>query len=90
MSLMWIPALITRAPFALARSAAGISAPTGAKTIAPSSSSGGASPDEPTHSAPSSRANACVSSSPSRVKANTRRPSWTATWQRMWAEAPKP
>ena len=40
---MWMPALTTRAPLALARSAAGISAPTGAKTIAPSSSSGGGS-----------------------------------------------
>ena len=29
-------------------------------------------------------------SSPARVKANTRRPSWTATWQMMWAAAPKP
>ena len=87
---MWMPALITRAPLALARSAAGISAPTAAKTIAPSSCSGGASSEEPAHSAPSSRANACVSSSPARVKAKTRRPWWTATWQRMWAEAPKP
>ena len=53
---MWMPALITRAPLALARSAAGISAPTGAKTIAPSSSSGGCSSEDPAHSAPSSRA----------------------------------
>ena len=40
---MWMPALITRAPWALARSAAPSAAPTGAKTIAPSSSSGGSS-----------------------------------------------
>ena len=71
---MWMPALITRAPLALARSAAGISAPAAAKTIAPSSSSGGCSSEEPAHSAPSPRANACVSASPSRVKAKTRRP----------------
>ncbi len=90
MSLMWMPALITRAPLALARRAVVISAPIGAKTIAPSTSSGGASSEEPAHSAPSSRANACPSSSPSRVKAKTRRPWCTATWQRMWAAAPKP
>ena len=39
---MWMPALTTGPPLALARRAAGISAPTGAKTIAPSSCSGGA------------------------------------------------
>ena len=44
---MWMPALMTGAPLALARSAAGISGPTGAKTIAPSSSSGGVSPEAP-------------------------------------------
>ena len=41
MSLMWIPAQTTTPPFAVARSAAGTSAPTGAKMIAASSSSGG-------------------------------------------------
>ena len=46
--------------------------------------------EDPAQAAPSSRAKACVSSSPSRVKANTLLPWWTATWQRMWAEAPKP
>jgi hypothetical protein len=87
---MWMPALITRAPLAEARSAAGISAPTGAKTIAPSSCSGAGRSDEPAHSAPRPRAKRRVSSSPSRVKAKTRRPWWTATCQRMWAEAPNP
>ena len=90
MSLMWMPALTIRAPLALTRSAAVISGPSGAKTIAPSSCSGGSSPEAPAHSAPSSRANACPSASPSRVKTKTRRPSCTASWQRMWAEAPKP
>ena len=47
MSLMWMPALMIRAPLALARSAAGIRAPTGAKTIAPSSSSGAGPSEEP-------------------------------------------
>ena len=41
MSLMWMPAQTTVPPLALARSAAGTSAPTGAKMIAASSSSGG-------------------------------------------------
>jgi hypothetical protein len=54
------------------------------------SSSSGACPLGPAHSAPSSRARSWASASPSRVKANTRRPWWTATWQRMWAEAPNP
>jgi hypothetical protein len=58
MSLMWMPALMMRAPLALARSAVVISAPTGAKTIAPSIPSGGASCEDPAHSAPSSRAKA--------------------------------
>src|SRR5215211_3123405 len=52
MSLMWMPAHTTAPPFASARSASGTSAPAGAKTIAASSSSGGRSPDSPTHSAP--------------------------------------
>ena len=39
----------------------------------------------PAHSAPSSRAKACVALSSARVNANTRRPWWTATWQTMWA-----
>ena len=44
MSLMWMPAQTTVPPGASARSAAGTSAPTGAKMIAASSGSGGARP----------------------------------------------
>ena len=55
---MWMPAHTTVAPLAVARSASGTSPPTGAKIRAPSSSSGGALPESPAHSAPSSRANA--------------------------------
>ena len=43
-----------------ARSAAGTSAPTGAKMIAASSGSGGGSSEPPAQTAPSSRANACA------------------------------
>ena len=64
MSLMWIPAQTTVPPFATAASAAGTSAPAGAKTIAASSSSGGGPRTSPAHSAPSARANACACSSP--------------------------
>ena len=46
-SLMWIPAQTTTPPFATAASAAGTSAPTGAKMIAASSSSGGLSVELP-------------------------------------------
>ena len=44
---MWMPAHTTTPPFARARSAAGTSAPTGAKMIAASSSSGGRSFEAP-------------------------------------------
>ena len=44
---MWMPAHTTVPPLASARSAIGTSAPTGAKTIAASSGSGGAAPDAP-------------------------------------------
>ena len=60
MSDMWIPARTIVAPFALARRAAGTSAPTGAKTIAASSSSGPGAMASPAHSAPSERAKSCV------------------------------
>ncbi len=86
---MWMPAQTTAPPGASARSATVTSSPTGAKMIAASSSSGRSS-EPPAHSAPSSRANACVAVSPGRVNANTRRPWCTATWQTMCAEAPKP
>ena len=57
---MWIPPQTTVPPGARARSATGTSAPSGAKTIAASSGSGGASSEPPAHTAPSSRANACA------------------------------
>ncbi len=44
----------------------------------------------PAQDAPSSRANACVRSSPARVNANTSRPWNTATWQIMCAAEPNP
>ena len=50
-----MPAAITRPPFRTARSAAGISEPTGAKMIAASSGSGGGLSESPTHSAPKPR-----------------------------------
>ena len=90
MSLMWIPAHTTVPPGAVARSAAGTSAPTGAKISAASSGSGPGCMASPAHSAPSERASACAPSSPARVKTNTRRPSCTATWQMMCAAEPKP
>src|SRR5438093_1047538 len=66
MSLIWMPAQTTVPPFTTARSAAGTSAPTGAKMIAASSGSGGeaslapgpaktacpAAPPQPWHSHP--------------------------------------
>src|SRR5919206_78006 len=85
MSLMWMPAHTTTPPGASARSAAGTRAPTGANTIAASSSSGAGPIASPAHSAPSSRANACEAVSSARVKANTRRPWCRATCATMWA-----
>ena len=90
MSDMWIPAHTTVPPGAVARSAAGTSGPAGAKMIAASSGSGPGAMASPAHSAPRDRARACAPWSSARVNANTRRPSWTATWQMMWAEDPKP
>ena len=87
---MWMPAVTTVAPFAVARSAAGTSSPSGAKMMAASSSSGAGPSESPAHSAPSSRASAWASVSSARVKAKTRLPWWRATWQTMCAEAPKP
>ena len=90
MSLMWMPAQTTTPPLAVAFKAAGTSCPAGAKMIAASSSSGPGPIESPAHSAPSSRANDCDSSSSARVNANTRRPSWSATWVMMCAAAPNP
>ena len=53
---MWMPAQTTVPPRSTARSAAGTSAPTGAKMIAASSVSGGALSEPPAQAAPSSRA----------------------------------
>ena len=52
---MWMPAHTTVPPFSIARSAAGTSAPTGAKITAASSRTGGAVSEPPAHTAPSSR-----------------------------------
>ena len=46
--------------------------------------------DGPARTAPSSRASDWAASSPGRVKAKTRRPSWRASWATMCAAAPKP
>ena len=87
---MWMPPQTTRPPLRTAASAAGTSAPTGAKMIAASSGSGGVSSDPPAHSAPSERAKACPAASPGRVKAKTRRPCQRQTWAMICAAAPKP
>ena len=58
MSLRWIPATATVPPAPNAESAGGTTSPTGAKTIAPSSGTGGASCVPPVQSAPSSSASA--------------------------------
>jgi len=52
---MWIPAQTTRPPFATARNACGTSAPTGAKMIAASSSTGGDWSEPLAHMQPSVR-----------------------------------
>src|SRR5262249_7261742 len=69
MSLIWMPPQTTIPPFLVADSAAGTSAPTGAKISAASSGSGGGAVELPAHSAPSDRAKSCAASSPGRVKA---------------------
>jgi hypothetical protein len=69
MSLIWIPAHTTRPPLQTALSAAGTRAPTGAKMMAASISSGGCSSEAPAQVAPSSRAKACDSLSLRLVKA---------------------
>ena len=57
MSLMWMPPHTTTPPLRTARSAAGTSAPTGAKMIAASSACGGVASEPPAHTAPRLRAN---------------------------------
>ena len=68
------PAADDRAALRTAASAAGTSAPTGAKMIAASSALGRRLVRAPAHAAPSERANACASTSPGRVNAKTSRP----------------
>ena len=63
MSLMWMPAQTTTPPGAVARSAAGTSAPAGAKMIAASSGSGPGAIASPAHSAPRPSASSCAASS---------------------------
>ena len=87
---MWMPPHTTVPPGSTSDSASGTRSPAGAKMIAASSGSGGRFVVGPAHSAPSSRANACAPSSPGRVNANTRRPSWRATCVTIWAAAPNP
>ena len=90
MSLMWMPAQTTTPPGAVARSAAGTSAPTGAKMIAASSGSGPGCHRVAGPLGAEAAGERLRGLSSARVNANTRRPSCTATWQTMWAEAPKP
>ena len=87
---MWIPAQTTRPPRSVARRAVVTSGPTGAKMIEESSGQGASSSLEPAQAAPSSSASSWAALSPGLVNAATSRPSWTATWQMMWAAAPKP
>jgi hypothetical protein len=60
MSLMWMPPHTTRPPFLMVRKAAGTRLPAGAKMMAASSGSGGASSEAPAQAAPSARAKAWV------------------------------
>ena len=69
-----MPAQTTTPPLTVAASAAGSSAPTGAKIRAASSAAGGAESEPPAHAQPSERANACPVSSCGRVNAKTSRP----------------
>ena len=85
-----MPPQTTRPPLATAASAAGTRAPTGAKMIAASSGSGGASLEPPAHSASSDSANFWEARSPSRVKAKTRRPCQRQSCATICAAAPKP
>lgn len=89
-SLMWIPAQTTRPPLRAAFSATGTRSPAVTKMMAASSSSDGISSDPPAQVVPRLRANACVMTSPGRVKANTDRPCHFAICARIWAAAPKP
>ena len=71
---MWMPAQTTTPPLTVAASAAGSSAPTGAKIRAASSAAGGAESEPPAHAQPSARAKACPASSCGRVNAKISRP----------------
>ena len=90
MSVMWIPAHTTVPPFAVARKGrrderSHRSEDDRRVQLFGRRRQGVAGP-----LGPDSSANRCDTSSSARVRANTRRPSWTATWQTMWAAAPKP
>ena len=91
MSLMWIPPHTTMPPLRTARSAAGTSAPTGAKMIAASSGCGGASSEPPAHAA-AERAGEplAVDVAGPGEGDDVAGPSCTATWATMCAAAPKP
>ena len=91
MSDMWIPAHTTMPPGALGAQRGGHElADRGEddRRVERLGARHGAA--SPAHSAPSDSASSWAAVSSARVKANTRRPSCTATWQTMWAAAPKP
>jgi hypothetical protein len=89
-SLIWMPPHTTRPPALTARSASGTSAPSEAKMIAASSSTGGIASDGPAQVAFRLRANSWATVSPGRVNAYSSRPWERATWIRMCAAAPNP
>jgi hypothetical protein len=65
---MWMPAQTTTPPLRVARSAAGTSAPVGAK-ISAASTSPACCVESPAHAQPSESAKHCASKSPGRVYA---------------------
>ena len=84
MSDMWMPAQTTRPPLRTAFSAAGTSAPTGAKMIAQSSGSGGACVGAAGPAgAELAREMPVPATSPGRVNAKTSRPCQRATCAMM-------
>ncbi len=83
-------ALGTVAALADDLNAAGTSSPTGAKISAASSGSGAGCSELPAQTQPSDRAKTWPASSPSRVKASTRRPCHIATCAMRCAAAPNP
>ena len=87
---MWIPAQTTTPPGLTARSAAGTSAPTGAKISAASSGAGAAPRRRPPTPRPSEPASACGAGVLRPREREDPPPLGTATWPMMWAAAPNP